>query len=1008
MLLLVVVCRSTVWGDNLTVTVTNSDGTQNTETGQESLEKALEGVTLSEVEGIEVSTGSFETADWIWQQSHTMYLGRLEKFEVTGGIGNVANIPNTTKDSPYFSSSLNELHVAKLKKVGEFAFYNCSGLMSVSLPAARTIDDGAFSGCTGLRSVSLPAATSIYSGAFSGCTSLTSVSLPAATSLGDFAFSNCGKLESVSLPAATSIYRGAFSGCVNLTSVSLPAATEIWYSVFDSCVNLTSVSLPAATRIRASAFSKCAKLESVSLPVATLVEWSAFSSCENLTSVSLPAATKIGSSAFANCGKLESVLLQVATGIGESAFYNCENLTSVSLPAATEIGKNAFANCGNLTSVSLPSATNIWWGAFTHCHSLTSITLPSAMHIGRYAFERCKNLTSVSLPAATQIGEDAFEFCDNLTSVSLPAATQIGESAFKYCEKLTSVSLPVATYIDRYTFRECKNLKSVSLPSATYIGYEAFEDCKNLRSVSVPKITSIEFAAFRNCWRLKALKLGDTPPSVEDKAFEECPSERTLIITDSMGVPLVGAALESAAKRYDVNEGSYNDGKWYGWTIEKNPPTMLTVIVEPTGTGAITITRKDDGTVVNKGDELTKGEVLVVSTTPIGWCKYKKTTAVGAKDNGNNEWEVTAEPGEQVAFTVEFVKITPLGATIINPAEGGTVGITRKDGGAEVNEGDELTKGETLVVTTKPSSGYEHKKTTAVGAKDNGNNEWEVTAEPGEQVVFTAVFEKLATLGVTIKTPAGAGEVTITRKDGGAVVSQGDVLKEGAVLVVAGKPVDGYRVKAITAAGAKKIGEGNEWEVTAMTGEVIFTVEFEKVATLGATVITPAGSGTVSITRKASGDMVNKGDALTKDEVLIVKGEPDGTRKVKKITAAGATNTSGNEWKVTANPGEQVVFTVKFEKAQEENSNNDPTPVESVLLAQVQLSPNPTNGQVTIDAGTTLARCEVYSSMGALLQAIESPESVFTIDLTASPSGVYLVRLVDMHGGCKTLRVVKQ
>ena len=46
--------------------------------------------------------------------------------------------------------------------------------------------------------------------------------------------------------------------------------------------------------------------------------------------------------------------------------------------------------------------------------------------------------------------------------------------------------------------------------------------------------------------------------------------------------------------------------------------------------------------------------------------------------------------------------------------------------------------------------------------------------------------------------------------------------------------------------------------------------------------------------------------------------------------------------------------------------------------------------------------------MGALLQAIESPESVFTIDLTASPSGVYLVRLVDMQGGCKTLRVVKQ
>ena len=110
---------------------------------------------------------------------------------------------------------------------------------------------------------------------------------------------------------------------------------------------------------------------------------------------------------------------------------------------------------------------------------------------------------------------------------------------------------------------------------------------------------------------------------------------------------------------------------------------------------------------------------------------------------------------------------------------------------------------------------------------------------------------------------------------------------------------------------------------------------------------------------------------------------------------------------MTATSGE-VTFTVEFEKAQEENNNNETTPVESVLLAQAQLSPNPTDGQVTINAGTTLARCEVYTSTGTLLQAIESPESMFTIDLTASPSGVYLVRLVDMQGGCKTLRVVKQ
>ena len=116
MLLLVLACSGAVWGGNLTVTITKSDGTQNTKTGQESLEKALEEVTLSEVEGVEVSAGSLKESDWIWLRSHRLDLGRLEKFEVTSGIGSVADIPNLTMwDRPYFSSSLKELHVAKLQ-----------------------------------------------------------------------------------------------------------------------------------------------------------------------------------------------------------------------------------------------------------------------------------------------------------------------------------------------------------------------------------------------------------------------------------------------------------------------------------------------------------------------------------------------------------------------------------------------------------------------------------------------------------------------------------------------------------------------------------------------------------------------------------------------------------------------------------------------------------------------------------------------------------------------------
>ena len=90
--------------------------------------------------------------------------------------------------------------------------------------------------------------TSIGENAFYGCTSLTSVSLPAATSIGEFAFGSCTSLASVSLPAATSIWKSAFYGCTSLASVSLPAATSIGEFAFDNCTSLASVDFGSTAR----------------------------------------------------------------------------------------------------------------------------------------------------------------------------------------------------------------------------------------------------------------------------------------------------------------------------------------------------------------------------------------------------------------------------------------------------------------------------------------------------------------------------------------------------------------------------------------------------------------------------------------------------------------------------------------------------------------------------------------------------------------------------------------
>ena len=102
--------------------------------------------------------------------------------------------------------------------IGEYAFSQCSGLTSVTIPNSVTsIGASAFSGCSGLTSVTIPnSVTSIGGEAFYNCSGLTSVTIPnSVTSIGDGAFSNCSGLTSVTIPnSVTSIGSSAFDGCI--------------------------------------------------------------------------------------------------------------------------------------------------------------------------------------------------------------------------------------------------------------------------------------------------------------------------------------------------------------------------------------------------------------------------------------------------------------------------------------------------------------------------------------------------------------------------------------------------------------------------------------------------------------------------------------------------------------------------------------------------------------------------------------------------------------------------
>ena len=207
--------------------------------------------------------------------------------------------------------------------------------------------------------------TSIGEYAFYDCSSLTSVTIPnSVTSIGDDAFWECSSLTSVTIGnSVTSIGAYAFYYCVNLTSVTIPnSVTSIGACAFKYCYSLTSVTIGnSVTSIGDEAFYYCTGLTSVTFEDNSSLDSIgayAFRDCISLTSVTIPnSVTSIGDNAFEGCSSLTSVTIgNSVTSIGFWAFHNCSSLTSVTC-LATNPPPAAFSfdNIGSPSTLYVPN-----------------------------------------------------------------------------------------------------------------------------------------------------------------------------------------------------------------------------------------------------------------------------------------------------------------------------------------------------------------------------------------------------------------------------------------------------------------------------------------------------------------------------------------------------------------------------------------------------------------------------------------------------------------------------
>ena len=311
-----------------------------------------------------------------------------------------------------------------LKGIGNWAFYGCGGLNSVTLGnGLEEIGKYAFADCINITTVDIPFLSNI-------------------TYIADYAFQNCRALTSFVLPASVQyIYDHAFDGCVALSSVDISGNAfgenvnlkDLGYYVFKGCTSLTDVRIPYSfvgdttkpNVMVLNNFKDCSNLRRIEVQTAP----SALTSM-----IELQPTTGYDGDAF--------TVDMFKAGVHETFYFECVDVSKTHEFTKANAIAFKYANEDKYEIIIQQEGEEILYQVnslnellyFEMSGPVSEVTIPSTIGpygisaINQGSFSGNCHLKKIVIPSTVvRINQDAFKGCHNLEHVVFENAANIVE-----------------------------------------------------------------------------------------------------------------------------------------------------------------------------------------------------------------------------------------------------------------------------------------------------------------------------------------------------------------------------------------------------------------------------------------------------------------------------------------------------------------------------------------------------------------------------------------------------